>query len=186
MRMASITLGAWGVWAAWAAAVMPLGAQGIKLASNFDRLAQKAEESVEVTLDKSMLRLTGKFLDESDQAEIKKLVGGLDSIYVRSFEFANEGEYSGADVEEVRKRLQAPAWSRIVGVRSQRSGQNVDVYFKNAANGQLGGIVVIAAETRELTIVEINGTLDPARLVELGGEFGIPRLEGRTARREEQ
>ena len=177
MRIASIVL---------AAAAIPLWAQGITLPANLDKLAEKAEESVVVTLDKSMLRLTGRFLDEAEEAEIKKLVAGLDSIYVRSFEFAKEGEYSAADVEAVRGQLPAPAWSRIVGAKSQRSGQDVDVYFKNAGNGQLGGIVVIAAEPRELTIVEINGTLDPARLGELGGEFGIPRLAVREVRREEQ
>jgi hypothetical protein len=36
---------------------------------------------------------------------------------------------------------------------------------------------VIAAEPRELTIVNIIGTLDPEKLADLGGEFGIPRLE---------
>ncbi len=183
MRIAGFTLAA---FAALAATGMPLRAQGIKLPPNLDKLAEKAEESVVVTLDKSMLRLAGRFLDEGDEAEIRKLVGGLDSISVRSFEFAKEGEYSAADVEAVRSLFQAPAWSRIVGVRSQRSGRDADVYFKNTGNGQLGGIVVIAAESRELTIVQINGTLDPARVVELGGEFGIPRLEGRRAAREDQ
>jgi hypothetical protein len=183
MRIAGITLVA---LAALGAAAIHLGAQGIKLPGSLDKLAEKADESVEVTLDKSMLRLTSRFLDERDEAEIKKLVGGLDSIYVRSFEFAKEGEYSAADVEAVRSQLQAPAWSRIVGIRSKRTGEDADVYFKNAGNGQLGGIVVIAAEARELTIVEINGTLDPERLVDLGGEFGIPRLTARGVRREDQ
>jgi hypothetical protein len=180
MRIAGIVCGA------LAAAVIPLWAQGIKLPGSLDKLAEKAEESVVVTLDKSMLRLTSRFLDEQEDAEVKKLVAGLDSIYVRSLEFAKEGEYSAADVEAVRTQLQAPAWSRIVGVRSQRSGQDVDVYFKNTGNGQLGGIVVIAAEAKELTIVQINGTLDPAHLVDLGGEFGIPRLTARGVRREDQ
>jgi hypothetical protein len=53
----------------------------------------------------------------------------------------------------------------------------VDVYFKDGGNGQLGGIVVIDAEPLELTIVNISGTLDPERLADLGGEFGIPRFE---------
>ena len=39
------------------------------------------------------------------------------------------------------------------------------------------GIVVIAAEPRELTIVHISGNLDPEKLAELGGDFGIPRFE---------
>jgi hypothetical protein len=165
-----------------AAALAPLWAQEIRLPVNLDKLADKAEESTVVTLDKSMLQLIGKF--DKDDRDTRKLIAGLDGIYVRSFEFAAEGDYSPADVEAVRSQIQSPPWSRLVGVRSKRHGDNVDVYFKDAGNGQLGGIVVIAAEPRELTIVNIVGTLDLDRLADLGGDFGIPRLELGGARRE--
>ena len=160
----------------WAAALVPVWGQEIKLPVNLDKLTEKAEESTVVTLDKSTLQLVGKFLDK-DEPETRKLFAGLESIYVRSFQFAAEGDYSAADVEAVRSQIQTPPWSRLVGVRSKRGGDNVDVFFKDAGNGQLGGVVVIAAEPRELTIVHIIGTLDPARLADLGGDFGIPRLE---------
>lgn len=176
MRIATIAL---------AAAVLPAWAQEIKMPVNLDALAEKAEESVVVTMDKSMLKLAGKFLkDEDNEADVRRLISGLEGIYVRNFEFSKEGEYSRADVEAVRAQLQGPAWGRIVGVRSKRRDGDVDVYFKDAGNGQLGGIVVICAEPRELTIVNIVGTLDPEKLVDLGGEFGIPRLEASKIRRE--
>jgi hypothetical protein len=174
MRIAVVTL---------TAVLAPLWAQEIKLPASLDKLAEKAEESVVVTLDKSMLQLTGKFLDKDrDGLKTRNFIAGLDSVYVRSFQFAREGEYSAADVEAVRAQLPAPAWARIVGVKS-RHGENVDVYFKDAGNAQLGGIVVIAAEPLELTIVHITGKLDPERLAGLGGEFGIPRLDSSGARR---
>ncbi|MGA2739386.1 MAG: DUF4252 domain-containing protein [Bryobacteraceae bacterium] len=178
MKIATIAL---------AAAMLPAWAQEIKLPINLDSLADKADNAVTVTMDKSMLQFAAKFIDDKDDhdADVRKLVAGLDGIYVRSFEFKHEGEYSMADVEAVRSQLQSPAWGRLVGVRSKR-GDNVDVYFKDGGNGQLGGIVVIAAEPRELTIVNIVGTLDPQRLAELGGEFGIPRLEGSKVWRQER
>jgi hypothetical protein len=171
MRIATI-----GLMAAMTAAILPLGAQDIKLPPNLEKLSGKAEESVVITLDKSMLQFASRFMDK-DGGEEKKIVAGLDSIYVRSFEFSNDGEYTKADVEEVRSQFQPPAWGRIVGVRSRRSEGDVDVYFKDGGNGKLGGIVVVCAEPRELTIVHITGTIDPASLAELGGDFGIPRLE---------
>jgi hypothetical protein len=163
---------------ALAAAMLPAWAQEIKLPVNLEALADKADDAVTVTMDKSMLQLAARFMNDKDddEAGVRKLVAGLDGIYVRSFQFKHEGEYSMADVEAVRSQLQSPAWGRLVGVRSKR-GDNVDVYFKDGGNGNLGGIVVIAAEPKELTIVNIIGTLDPKRLADLGGEFGIPRLE---------
>jgi hypothetical protein len=162
-----------------AAAAFPSRAQEIKLPPSLEKLADKAERSMDVTMNKSMLQMAARFLSDrdGDEAGAKKLIAGLDSIVVRSFEFAGDGEYSAADVDAVRAQIQAPAWSRVVGVRSKYNGENADVYFKNGANGQLGGIVVISAEPRKLTIVNIIGTLDPAQLGDLGGQFGIPRLD---------
>src|SRR5258708_8476926 len=163
----------------WAAVLMPLAAQEIKLPANLDRLAAKAEESVDVTLSGSMLRLAAKFISDrdADAANIRRLIAGLEGIYVRSFTFAREGDYKRADVDALRAQVQAASWSRIVGVTSKRTGEDVDVFFKIGGGDKLGGIVIIAAEPRELTIVNIVGTIDPDDLVELGGEFHIPRLQ---------
>ena len=69
--------------------------QDIKLPASFDKLAAKAEESVDVTLDGGMLRLAARFLSDkdSDEARAKKAISGLQSVAVRSFQFAGEGEY---------------------------------------------------------------------------------------------
>ena len=161
-----------------AAALTPIWAQGNKLPASLEKLGAKAESSVDVTLDSSMLQLAARFLSDKDSDEVKakNLITGLDSLTVRSFEFAREGEYDRADVDAVRAQLQSPAWSRIVGVKSKDSGKDVDVYLKSAGNGQLGGVVIISAEPKELTIVTLTGTLDPARLADVGGQFHIPKI----------
>ncbi|MFN7994023.1 MAG: DUF4252 domain-containing protein [Bryobacteraceae bacterium] len=162
-----------------AAAALPIFAQEIKLPANVEALASKAEETVDVTMDKSMLRFATKFLSDKDhdEAKAKKLIAGLDGIFIRSFEFGSTGAYSAADVEAIRAQLKGPGWGRIVGVKSKSGGENVDVYFKDAGNDRLGGIVIIAAEPKELTIVSIQGTLDLDQLAELGGKCGLLRME---------
>ncbi len=159
-------------------ALATLGAQEIKLPASLDALSAKAVESVDVTLDGTLLRFAAKFADkDGTNSDVKKIMAGLDGIYVRSFEFAGEGEYSIADVDAVRAQLQSPAWVRVVGVRSKRHENDVDVYFKTSSGAALGGIVVISTEPRELTIVNVVGTIDPAQLSHLGGQFHIPVLD---------
>jgi hypothetical protein len=41
---------------------------------------------------------------------------------------------------------------------------------------QIVGLVIIAAEPREFTVVNIVGNIDIDRLAHLQGEFGIPRI----------
>jgi len=161
-----------------AAALAPIWAQEMRLPANMDALSAKAEEAVDVTLDGSMLRLAAKWLpDTEEDAKAKKLIAGLEGIYVRSYQFAAEGEYTKADVDAFRDQFRAPGWSHLVGARSKRHGDDADVYIKVDASGNIGGIVVIAAEPRELTVVNVVGKLDPAQITDLGGRFHIPILD---------
>ncbi len=148
----------------------------IKLPVNLDKLAERASETVDVTLDESMLQLASKFLskEDPDEVQVKKLVGKLKGVYVRSFEFEKEGQYSLADVESIRVQLKSPQWTRIVGVKSVK-GDNSEVYIHRNGD-QIAGLVVIAAEPKELTIVHIDGQIDPEELSELGGHMGIPEI----------
>jgi len=84
-----------------------LWAQQFKL--NLDHLAAKTADSVDVSLNSEMLQFAGKFLNskDTDEAKAKKLIGGLEGIYVKSFEFKNDGAWSQADVDQVRNQLKA-------------------------------------------------------------------------------
>jgi hypothetical protein len=112
---------------------------------------------------------------DTDEAKAKQIIGGLKGIYVRTFEFEKEGEYTQADVDAVRTQLQAPQWSRTVNI--QQKSESVEVYVKPSGNGQVGGLVVIAAEPKQLTVVNISGTIRMEDIQKLGGQFGIPNVE---------
>lgn len=155
-----------------------LRAQEIKLPVEVEKLSSTAKETIEVKMDGPMLRWASKFLSAEDPDEQKaaQLVQNLKSIYVRNFEFDKEGAYSSAEVEALRSQFGPPVWSRVVGVRSERNGENVDVYFK-LENEKMAGIVIISAEPKELTFVNIVGPIEVDQLADLGGEFGIPKLK---------
>jgi uncharacterized protein DUF4252 len=148
----------------------------IKFPVSFGRLAERATESVDVTLDSSMLRLASGFLsdDDEDDASVKKLVSRLKGVYVRSFEFDKDGQYSTADVESIRAQLKGPQWSRILGSKSSK-GESSEIYVKKNGDG-IAGLVVLDAEPRELTVVHIDGPINPDQLSELSGHIGIPQF----------
>jgi hypothetical protein len=143
-----------------------------------DKLEARATDSVDVTLDGKLLQLAGMFLNRKDpkEAAIKELIAGLKGVYVKAFEFAKEGEYTSADVDSVRTQLRSPGWSRMVGVKSKKVGENVDVYMLMSGD-QIGGIAVIATDPKQFTVVNIVGTIDLEKLVQLSGKFGIPSID---------
>jgi hypothetical protein len=135
-------------------------------------LAVKAMEAVDVTLDGPMLRLASKFLSDDDR-DVRDVVRKLEGIYVHSYEFENEGEYDRSIVDAVRRQI-GPEWKRIVTVKS-RMRENTEVYTLPRGDS-IAGLVVISAEPRELTIVNIVGPVDLDSLASLEGQFGIPKV----------
>jgi hypothetical protein len=147
------------------------------LLPDFTALAEKASESVNITLDPSMLALAGRFLDSNDphDAAAKDVIKGLQGIYVRSYTFDADLDYQESDLDAVRRQLSAPGWSRLVQTRSRRTHANVDIYVM-VTNNKAVGLALIACEPREFTIVNIVGAIDLDKLHKLEGQFGIPKL----------
>ena len=145
---------------------------------DLDKLEAVADQTVDVTVDQKVLQLARPFLNSknADEAKIKELIGEIEGIYVKHFTFAQAGQYSLSDIEAIRAQLKGPGWTKMVNVRSKRDGKNLDVYTMLAGN-KVGGLAVIAAEAKELTIVNIVGPIDLDKLSALDGSFGIPNLD---------
>ena len=155
------------------AMAVPVGAQSIRL--DFPDLAERADETVDITLDAAMLKLASRFLsdDDADEREIRAMVSGLQGIYVRSYSFAKDGEYDRGLLDRVKSQLGA-GWKPLVTVRS-KTKENVNI-MADVRGDRINGLVIISAEPREFTIVNIVGDIDLDRLSKLEGEFGIPRI----------
>jgi hypothetical protein len=140
-------------------------------------LAARASDVTEVTLGKNMLDFAAKFMDKNDkdQAAAMQLIQGLDGIYVRSYEFDKEGQYSMDDIEKLRQAFATPEWSPIVHTVERKSGETTDVLVKQV-NGESRGLFVLAAEPKELTIVLILGPIRMDQLGELSGLGGLGAL----------
>ena len=74
---------------------------------DFEGLAEKATESVNITLDEPLLKMATGFLssEDAEDAEAIKILKGLRGIYVRSFTFPESFAYPRDAIETVRKGL---------------------------------------------------------------------------------
>jgi hypothetical protein len=144
---------------------------------NFDHLEAKAK-AIDVSLNGSMLKFAARFLDNSDpdEAKVKKLLGGIEGVYVKHFEFKRPGEWTQADVDSVRVQLKTPEWSRIVGYKNGDDGENAEIWIRSE-NNKFNGLAILATQPKELTVVNIVGAIDLDSLADLGGHFGVPKLE---------
>jgi hypothetical protein len=144
---------------------------------DFRPLESKAKDCVNISLGPWLLHSLGLFLDEKDPdtAATKKLLRGIDSIQVRSFEFDSDSAYSQADMEAVRRQLNAPGWTSLMTMHDRNSGENVDMYML-IRNEQTRGFALIASEPRKFTIINIAGTINVSELPKLEKELHLGKL----------
>lgn len=151
-----------------------------QVALNLDHLAKKARESVDINLDANLLTLAGRFLsaEKPDEAKAKALVSGLKGVYVRSFEFDAPGAYTAADLSAISNQFSGPQWTRVVrhvAGKGKETEEIASIFIRQEA-GKSTGIAIVAAEPKQLTVVQILGEIDLDKLGDLSGQFGIPKL----------
>lgn len=160
----------------WAVILLPVAvwAQDVSL-DLFSALLPKATEHVEVNLGPAAFQLAAGLLSnkEEDEAKLKELFSGVKGIYVRSLTFAKPGEYSRSDIDKIRAQLKG--WSQIVNVHE--ADEDTGIYVKTDGH-KIQGMVILAAEPTELTLVNIVGMIRLDQIKELSGKFGIPDLGG--------
>jgi Domain of unknown function (DUF4252) len=152
-------------------------AQDPKIQTNqLDALTARASQTVDVNIDERLMRMTAGFLSgkDPDEAKVKELINGLKGIYVRSFEFEKEGEYTQADLESIRTQLRNPAWNRVVNVNSKKEG-SLEVYLMSSEM-KISGLALLVTDSKEITVVNIVGPVDLEKLSHLEGHFGVPEL----------
>ncbi|MBI5282683.1 MAG: DUF4252 domain-containing protein [Candidatus Solibacter usitatus] len=142
-----------------------------------DHLAGKTDEVVTLTLGEDLLKLGAGLIvadKDPDSRKVKDAIGGLRQILVRSYKFKQDGEYSPADVDKIYAQLKGPGWSQVLEAREKKG--RTTIHMRTSQNAA-GGMVIVSAEPRELTVVAITGSIDMEKLGQLGGNFGIPEVK---------
>jgi Domain of unknown function (DUF4252) len=144
---------------------------------HLDRLAVRATESVEITMNEAQVQFLRKFvsLGESERSKLKGLLSKLKGVYVRGYEFARDGEFSDSDIEEIRAQLRSPGWERMVEVRSRNKSDEV---FFMPRNDEIAGFAAVSTGPRKVCVINIVGPMDMDEMALLEREFHLTRCDG--------
>ncbi len=144
---------------------------------DFTPLQAKATDCVNISLGPWLIHAMASFLDEKDpeDAAAKQLLSGIRSIQVHSFEFASDAAYSRADVDAVRRQLNAPGWTSMMNVHDRDSGEDVDMYML-IEDEQTRGFALLSSKPREITIINIVGSIKMSDLPKLRKQLHVNKL----------
>lgn len=135
-------------------------------------LEAKAAESTNISLGKEQLQMI-QGLTGGVAGELKSLAGGIEMVQVKVLEFEQAGMFKMADMQALKDKLKGSDMVPIISVK-ERNGFT-EIMLRKGPKGNRG-FVILSAEPRELTVVNIVGDLDLASLGKLSGKFGIPDL----------
>jgi hypothetical protein len=139
--------------------------------ANLDKLSEKAARVTDVTLDGSLLQFAVNLIEkvdaeDKDVEQLKSIIKNLKGIYVKSFEFDEASQYSKGDVDAIRSQLTSPRWSKIVQSIEKRRNEYNEIYvLKNG--DRVAGVVILVAEARELTVVNLVGEVPMDKVASL-------------------
>jgi hypothetical protein len=135
-------------------------------------IEDKAKEATNITLGKEQMQLISG-LSGSSGVDLKTLAAGLEMVQVKVLEFDKEGMFRMADMETLRNKVKGADMVPVISVREKNGF--TEILMRKGPKGNRG-FVILAAEPRELTIVNIVGELDLSSLGKLSGKFGIPNV----------
>jgi uncharacterized pyridoxal phosphate-containing UPF0001 family protein len=148
--------------------------------SALDKLEAKAKEVNRVTLDGKQLKGLMQMAPADSKkgegfAEAAKIAPGLDNIVVRNYEFAEPGQYRDSDLDAIRRQIaNLKGWTKIV--ESKEKNEHSEIYMFNDGD-KPGGIAIISAEPKEVSVVFVRGALNFKDLGKLHGLMGLPNLD---------
>lgn len=149
---------------------------------SLDHLGSRAVERVNVNVDANLLQLAVKILssDDPEERNIKELVADLKGVYVRSYEFKSEGQYTASDLAPLRAQLSASFWSPVVEVETSGEGGSDAKVYVATEGGRVEGLAILVEEPKKVTVVNVVGAIDFEKLRKLEGSLGIPKMSIKT------
>jgi hypothetical protein len=138
-----------------------------------DSIARKATSATEIGMDESTLKSTSASLNDKkvDEGLAKKTAEGLKGFFLRSYEF-KKGDFNVNDIKPLMDQLKAPNWKLFL--RNKEENEWVEIWW-HVTNGEADGMILVAAENNELTVINALGISKPEDLAKLK-DFGVPTV----------
>jgi len=135
-------------------------------------LKAKSLDSVDISFGRVSLTLLAALMDDHDpdSAAVKVLFRSLKSLSVHHYEFGADSAYASTDIGALRSQVVGPEWSRIVEVHDEARHEDVDISVAMTRD-KINGVVIIATEPREVTVITANGSLDLEEIDRLRRHF---------------
>jgi hypothetical protein len=161
--------------ALFAAAAVSASAQlPVGLTDMLQSLSSQQATHTAFTFDREMLQSANALFQDS--------TAGLDSVTVENYRYREPAFYVPENMASLNAAYNAAGYHHLVEKHvdareaTMPHGTLTDLWLHNDGTN-IDSVVVLIRGAKQMSVVEVSGTLKPLDLVHLSGHFGIPKVD---------
>lgn len=131
--------------------------------------------------DRSMMQVAQDLL-QSNGMDAGHAATAITGVNVDTYHYQRAAFYEPEALNGLKHMYDAAGWKHLVdatgkgGNPSQPSGMITDLWL-HFSGPNINAVTVLTRSSREMTVVQLTGSLRPLDLLHLSGHFGIPRVD---------
>jgi hypothetical protein len=155
--------------AAGLVAQQPVGAADI-----LQTLSSEHATHTAITFDRDMLQTADGFMDLGTAA--------LNSITVENYRYSDRAFYIPENMAALNNLYTQAGWKHLVNEHASPRDNTtpskplIDLWLHYSGT-QINYVTVLIRAPRQMSVIEVSGSLRPLDLVHLSGHFGIPKVD---------
>lgn len=133
------------------------------------------------TFDRSMMQIAQDLL-QSNGMDAGHAAAAITGVTFDTYHYAAPAFYEPEAMAALKQVYDRAGWKHLVDARGNRgdqaepSGMITDLWL-HYNGGQINALTVLTRSSREMSVVQLTGSLRPLDLLHLSGHFGIPRVD---------
>lgn len=152
------------VWTLWIALPLTITAQALTM--NLDQLVDRAEAASVLKLSGTEIQAFTRTLAAGTNTDTKQVAQVLENVRVLeiyNLDFST-GPFHLDELDPLRQQATSAGWDRVFASRERETTNEIYLFKRE---GEIDGMLILAAEPLDLTVVYVEGSFDLTHLEEV-------------------
>jgi hypothetical protein len=153
----------------------------VSLTHQLEALTDEPATHTGFNFDRSMMQVAQNLL-QSNGMDAGRAAAAITGVNVDTYHYQRPAFYDPEALNGLKHLYDSDGWKHLLeasgkgGNPSQPLGMITDLWLHfNGPN--INAVTVLTRSSREMTVVQLTGSLRPLDLLHLSGHFGIPRVD---------
>lgn len=138
--------------------------------SEFENKYKDHKSAFSLTLPGSMLKLAAVFSEEASDENVQEVIKSIDTMHI--FRIAKDEQITGSALKSLQKSIAMEDFEDVMTTREK--GATINILMREAGE-KIDQVIFLIESDKDLTILDISGTIDPEKVGLLAQQMNFGR-----------